>query len=107
MKQPAVCEGQLKQRFRALHQPIKLFAETYEDRLKRLLKIEEFFKNNPNFDMKTYDEEFQLKLKEQQYFNELDAKYRDRLIEPRLGDDTQYIKKKLEMITTEQESIPF
>ncbi len=63
---PPVSEEELKLRFRALHQPIKLFAETYEDRFKRLLKIEEFNKNNPNFDMKTYDEEFQLKLKEQE-----------------------------------------
>jgi hypothetical protein len=52
--------------------------------------------------MKNYDEEFQLKLKEQEEFNELDAKYRERLIEPRLGDDPQYIKRKSEMILREQ-----
>lgn len=57
--------------------------------------------------MKNYDEEFQLKLKEQEEFNELDAKYRDRLIEPRLGDDIQYIKKKTDMIIKEQETVSF
>jgi hypothetical protein len=57
--------------------------------------------------MKNYDEEFQMKLKEQEEFNELDAKYRDRLIEPRLGDDIQYIKKKSEMIVNEQETATF
>jgi len=28
----------------------------------------------------------------------LDAKYRDRLIEPRLGDDPNYLKKKMDMV---------
>ncbi len=29
------------------------------------------------------------------------------MIEPRLGDDVHYIKKKLDMVTREQESVPF
>ena len=63
-----------------MHQPITLFAETQADRIARLKKIEEFSSTHPNFDMKTYDEEHQARLKEQEEFLQLDTKYRDRLI---------------------------
>lgn len=98
---------EIKKRLRELHQPITLFAETDVDRYKRLQKIEEFYRDNPTFDMKNYDEEFQYKLKEQLYFTELDAKYRDRLIEPKLGDDPLFIKRKTEMILRDEENVSF
>jgi len=51
-------------KLRALHQPITLFGETSAERYQRYLKIEAFYEKNPTFDMKNYDEEYQLKLKE-------------------------------------------
>lgn len=57
--------------------------------------------------MKTYDEQYQQKLKEQQIYNQLDAKYRDRLIEPRLGDDPSYITRKTEMIVKQGDNVSY
>lgn len=54
---------EVKNKLRALHQPVTLFAETKKERYQRMLKLEAFYQKNPNFDMKTYDEEFQQRLK--------------------------------------------
>ena len=45
-----------------------------------------------------YDEEFLLKLRENEEYDELDARLRPRLIEPKLLDDKVFREKKLAMI---------
>ena len=51
--------------------------------------------------MKTYDDEFQYKLKWEEDLAELEIKYRDRLLEPRLGDNPFNLERKKEMIEKE------
>ena len=49
---------EIKKKLRSLHQPVTLFAETQAQRYRRFLKVEQFFTKNPDFDMKSYDQEY-------------------------------------------------
>ncbi len=53
--------------------------------------------------MKTFDQAFYLKVKEKQYFEDLDLKYRARMIQPKLGDHTEFRNKKMEMVLAQKE----
>lgn len=53
--------------------------------------------------MKMYDEDFLRRLKENEEYDELDAKLRPRLIEPKLLDDSNFRERKCEMIKKEGE----
>ena len=52
--------------------------------------------------MKLYDEQYHQKLKENEQYEQLDAKFRSRLVEPKLLADPVFRKKKLEMIKGEK-----
>lgn len=71
---------QVKEGLRKLYQPVTLFGETAYKRYERLLKIQKFHEDHPNEDMKLYDEEFIKQMKENEEYDELDAKYRERMI---------------------------
>jgi hypothetical protein len=44
------------------------------------------------------DEEFKKKLRDDEEYDELDAKFRNRLIEPRLMDDMTYRARKMRIL---------
>lgn len=52
--------------------------------------------------MNLYDEEFHQKLKENEEYEQLDAKFRSRLIEPKLLGDPIFRSNKLDMIKSEK-----
>ena len=79
-----------------------MFGETEIQRYERYLKVKKFHEENPDEDMKLYDEEYHQKLKENEWYEELDARFRSRLIEPKLLADPVFRKRKLEMIKGEK-----
>lgn len=92
---PPMPKEEIILKLRELNQPITLFGEDDWSRYRRLKKCEEHATSQ---DLVLSDLEFQRKIRDDEEYEELDARFRNRLIEPRLMDDMNYRSRKMRIL---------